>query len=366
MMNKKNRAFEIINSSKIIYYENVSEYKLFFLKNLFPSTSFIRFQKNQSLKSNYLITWGSSLIDEDINHRLKIIRFEDGFIRSVGLGAGMISPSSWVFDLGGMYYDSSSNSDLFKLIYDCRLNTDDNNFKYITNIKNKIIKNDISKYNITSSDDIQISTKKKIILVIGQVEDDAAMINGGSFFKNNFNFIKAVRNRNIDSYIIYKPHPDTIYKLRKSDLESENFLNFVDLIYKDGDAISILSYVDEVHVITSLVGFEALIREKDVHCYGKPFYSNWGLTNDYSFDSDLGLIGVKSKGSNFVKKSIQELMYASLIEYPVYFSNNGKKITTIDNTIDRLIKLKSLKFTKYILIIRYKIYSLIKSFLKDD
>ena len=39
--------------------------------------------------------------------------------------------------------------------------------------------------------------------------------------------------------------------------------------------------VDEVHTMTSLGGFEALLREKKVHCYGLPFYSNWGLTVDH-------------------------------------------------------------------------------------
>ena len=42
----------------------------------------------------------------------------------------------------------------------------------------------------------------------------------------------------------------------------------------------LLTVVDEVHVLTSLTGFEALLRGKMVICYGQPFYAGWGLTND--------------------------------------------------------------------------------------
>jgi capsular polysaccharide export protein len=36
---------------------------------------------------------------------------------------------------------------------------------------------------------------------------------------------------------------------------------------------SSLSAVDEVHTLTSLAGFQALLRGKPVTCYGQPFYA---------------------------------------------------------------------------------------------
>jgi capsular polysaccharide export protein len=38
--------------------------------------------------------------------------------------------------------------------------------------------------------------------------------------------------------------------------------------------------VDAVHVLTSLAGFEALLRGRAVTCHGTPFYAGWGLTRD--------------------------------------------------------------------------------------
>src|SRR5205814_1717063 len=41
-----------------------------------------------------------------------LIRVEDGFIRSVGLGSDFLPPASLVFDSRGMYYDPRVRSDL--------------------------------------------------------------------------------------------------------------------------------------------------------------------------------------------------------------------------------------------------------------
>jgi capsular polysaccharide export protein len=49
-------------------------------------------------------------------HRVPLIRVEDGFVRSVGLGADFLPPASLVFDGGGMYYDPRSRSDLESLL----------------------------------------------------------------------------------------------------------------------------------------------------------------------------------------------------------------------------------------------------------
>ena len=43
---------------------------------------------------------------------------------------------------------------------------------------------------------------------------------------------------------------------------------------------ALLETVDAVHVLTSLAGFEALMRGRDVTCHGVPFYAGWGLTRD--------------------------------------------------------------------------------------
>jgi len=66
--------------------------------------------------------------------------------------------------------------------------------------------------------------------------------------------------------------------------------------------------VDEVHVNTSLAGFEALLRQKKVTTYGVPFYAGWGLT------TDLGPVPSR----RCTKRSLDELVAAALLVYPRY------------------------------------------------
>jgi len=66
--------------------------------------------------------------------------------------------------------------------------------------------------------------------------------------------------------------------------------------------------VNEVHVNTSLAGFEALLREKPVTTYGLPFYAGWGLTNDQG--------PVPSRRAR--RLSLDELVAGVLLLYPRY------------------------------------------------
>jgi capsular polysaccharide export protein len=69
----------------------------------------------------------------------------------------------------------------------------------------------------------------------------------------------------------------------------------------------LLQQVDEIHVLTSLAGFEALLRQKPVVCWGHPFYAGWGLTRD------------KRPHPRRTKlRSLDELVAGTLVRYPVY------------------------------------------------
>jgi capsular polysaccharide export protein len=71
---------------------------------------------------------------------------------------------------------------------------------------------------------------------------------------------------------------------------------------------SLLARVDGVHVLTSLTGFEALLRGLDVSVHGHPFYAGWGLTRD--------LTGPVSRRTRTL--TLAELIAGTLILYPRY------------------------------------------------
>jgi capsular polysaccharide export protein len=69
--------------------------------------------------------------------------------------------------------------------------------------------------------------------------------------------------------------------------------------------------------MTSLVGFEALLRGLRVHAYGRPFYSGWGLTTDRH--------AVERRTRTL---TLDELVAGTLIRYPRYMNTDTMAFTT--------------------------------------
>ena len=74
--------------------------------------------------------------------------------------------------------------------------------------------------------------------------------------------------------------------------------------------------------MTSLTGFEALLRGKTVYCYGLPFYAGWGLTQDY--------LALQRRNR---KLALWELIAGTLIHYPAYIHPATRSITDAHTTI---------------------------------
>lgn len=88
----------------------------------------------------------------------------------------------------------------------------------------------------------------------------------------------------------------------------------------------LLDAVDEVHVITSLAGFEALLRGRKVTCYGNPFYAGWGLTQD------MAPLVRRTR-----RLSLDELVAGALILYPTYVSRTTGRFTTPERALEELL-----------------------------
>jgi capsular polysaccharide export protein len=86
--------------------------------------------------------------------------------------------------------------------------------------------------------------------------------------------------------------------------------------------------------MTSLLGFEALLRGKNVTTLGAPFYAGWGLTND------LGPIPDRRKrapdGHPLPRPTLAQLAHAALIDYPRYFDPVSRRPCPPEVAIDRL------------------------------
>ena len=250
-------------------------------------------------------------------------RVEDGFVRSRGLGAELVPALSLCLDQRGIYYDPTRASDLESLLQNGRELRRDQLIR-VEKLIARLIKNNISKYNLTgTTSDLPQGYR---ILVPGQVEDDASIELGADKVRTNLDLLRSVRANHPDAIILYKPHPDVIAGLRKGHIDPETALEFCDQILETANIADLLDQVDAVHTMTSLTGFEALLRGRDVTTYGAPFYAGWGLT------TDLG----KTPARRQRQITVEELVHRTLIDYPRYWDPVTKSITTVEGILHRL------------------------------
>jgi capsular polysaccharide export protein len=287
-------------------------------------------------KSSQIILWASkdkseaSKLSEQFDCPIQYM--EDGFIRSVGIGTDLTAPASLVLDSRGVYFDPSSPSDLEHLLKNHKF--DNKLLKRAKNLRALLLETEVSKYNLGKDlplNLIQSRPEQKLILIPGQVEDDASIQTGCIDICTNSKLIITVREKNPDAYIIFKPHPDVISGNRKGAVENDIINKYCDLMLDDVSVTDCLAIADEVHTMTSLVGFEGLLREIKVVCYGLPFYSNWGLTQDRHY---LKRRNPKRKNSI----SLDKLIAATLILYPRYINWQTGAYTTPEFIVQQIRK----------------------------
>lgn len=209
---------------------------------------------------------------------IPVLRVEDGFLRSVGLGSDFLPPCSIIVDGSGIYYDPSRPSDLEAIlagtVFDAAL------LDRAANLVQRLVQAGVTKYNVGAASMPQLPAGRRVVLVPGQVADDLSVRLGGGAIQSNLALLQAVRGAAPDAHILYKPHPDVDAGHRQGAIPDAQVLEIADGIVRGVPMAALISAVQEVHTLTSLTGFEALLRGRTVTCWGQPFYSGWGLTRD--------------------------------------------------------------------------------------
>ncbi len=254
-----------------------------------------------------------------------VVRVEDGFLRSKGLGAELIPPMSLVLDDLGIYYDPSRESRLEQMIT-ASADLPDGARQRAERLIANITKAGLSKYNIGTSAALENLPKGRRILVPGQVEDDASITLGAGEVNTNAGLLAEVRRINPAAVIIYKPHPDVEAGLRPG--AAPNAAELADVVLTNTDPIAVLAHVDEVWTMTSLLGFEALLRGVSVTCLGMPFYAGWGLTDDRAMPLPR----------RAATPDLAALAHAVLIDYPRYFDPVTSLPCPAEVVVERLQK----------------------------
>lgn len=238
------------------------------------------------------------------------VRIEDGFIRSQGLGSDFFGALSVALDDLGVYYDPRTPSRLETLIQTGDLTTDQ--AARARRLCDRVVEAGVSKYNLAGAPiPTDWPTDRERVLVVGQVENDKSILTGCEAIRTNAGLIAAVRADRPDAFIVYRNHPDVLAGNRPGRLDAAA-LGSVDAVADGLDVIDCIHACDRLATLTSLAGFEALLRGKAVSTYGRPFYAGWGLTEDRL-----------TFARRTRRADLDALIHAALIAYPVYVAPTG-------------------------------------------
>ena len=285
-------------------------------------------------KGTAVLAWGCKNLDVvramAEKYRAPVWYAEEGFLRSVGLGIFHVPPISVLLDKTGIYYDATRPSDLENLLE----NTGWESEQLLADARKAIaliLQHDLSKFNTGCPAPAGLLDNRQApsILLIDQTYRDMSielgMADDGTFEK----MLEDALENNPDSNIYIKTHPNVSTGYKKGYYSGISHPR-VSLIVEDYTPLSLLAQADEVYVVSSQMGFEALLLNKKVHCYGVPFYSGWGVTHDR-----------QPCRRRTRKRTVEEIFAAAYILYPRYLNTVTAQPTDIFGAIYQLTTQKA-------------------------
>jgi capsular polysaccharide export protein len=256
--------------------------------------------------------------------RLALLHVEDGFLRSVGLGADLIDPISWVLDRRGIYYDATAPSDLEHLLAHGQWNPAQ--LRRAAGLRRRLVEQAVTKYNLQAAPWQRPAAAGRVVLVVGQVESDASIRLGAPGVRRNLELLEAVRRAEPNAYLLYKPHPDVVAGLCRQGQGEAQVARCCDEVLVEASIQQLFTQIDALHVLTSIAGFEALLRGIEVHTWGLPFYAGWGLSHDR--------LRCDRRGRPV---ELDALVHAALIDYPRYVSRHSGLFIEPEQAIEELL-----------------------------
>lgn len=317
-------------SRKLVLAVNIALWKRDFFRKLFQNSEVIFVPLKDDINSyarhleryaeTEIVVWGyrecRNLEEFAAARRLAICRLEDGFVRGKGLGIQHNLPYSLCFDRHGLYFDAREASDFERLAQDHETVLTAELLNQSRHYLEVFREKGITKYLLDETFRVDYPPKpscKRRILVIGQSEGDASIRYSLSEIRTNWQLLAEVRKRHPQDQIVFKQHPDETFRGSCREELKEKCDLFIDF---PADFDSLMQDVDLVYTISSLLGFELLLRGARVRVFGMPFYAGWGLTED-----ELPL------PRRSARLSLEELFALTYMVYPKYYDSGFREIS---------------------------------------
>ncbi|MFV8781651.1 capsular polysaccharide biosynthesis protein [Microbulbifer sp. SA54] len=258
---------------------------------------------------------------------LPLVQVEDGFLRSFGLGVDKAPLHSLAVDYSGIYYDATGPSDLESLIAQAPFPAEE--LSRARACMSLLREHRLSKYNRGEDKAITWPDERPRILVVDQTYGDAS-VNYGCADESTFvAMLEAAIAENPDAEVVVKTHPDVIAGNKRGYLTDAAAARGCRIWAEDTSPWALLDGVERVYVVTSQMGFDALLAGKPVHCFGMPFYAGWGLTEDAQ--------SCMRRGQT---RSLEQVFAAAYLRYCRYINPYTGMRCTLEDTIRLLAEQK--------------------------
>lgn len=256
------------------------------------------------------------------------LSLEDGWIRSIRPGPSEM-PLSLVADATGTHYDSTRASDLESLIAAAAMTT-----QGIARARRGMAMlraERISKYNAAPSLSLRRMGLDRRpaggrVLVVDQTMGDASIAGGLASVASFGRMLAAAREENPDAEILVKTHPE-VTSGRKRGYLSKVSGPGIRLFHEAVNPWCLFDVVDRVYVVSSQLGFEALMADLPVTCFGMPYYAGWGLTDDR--------VACRRRTA---RPTLEQLFAALYFDYARYVSHDGERICFEEAVADLVVE----------------------------
>lgn len=253
---------------------------------------------------------------------------EDGFLRSGRAFSSRTLPLSLCIDSETAHFDARLPSALEALLSSYDFSADHDLMARARAGIATITSLGLTKYNGApriSGVALYGQKNRKRVLVIGQVDGDASIRFGCSSGLTQTKMIKLAAEENPDAEIIFRPHPDVTNGVRPTNVKFSEISAICRVVTTPASIADALETIDRVYTLTSLAGFEALLRDIPVTVLGYPFYAGWGLTDDRA-----------STNRRRRHLSVEELFAGSYLIYPIYFDPAAQQISSFEQVASLL------------------------------
>lgn len=165
------------------------------------------------------------------------------------------------------------------------------------------------------------------VLVIDQTAGDMSVTLGGAGAETFAAMLTAARAENPHATIYVKTHPEVTSGRKGGYLTDVRDDERTVVLRQAINPLSLIEQMDRVYVVTSTMGFEALLAGKPVTVFGMPWYAGWGATDDR-----------QSCARRTRRRSVDELFAAAYFHYTRYLNPVTHQRGTIFDVIEWLVR----------------------------